>query len=64
MLRSNNKKRITLIDFGNAIKENEIYYYLAKNHTDVQSLYYRAPEVIFGLPFGQGTINKFTKFSK
>ena len=46
MLRSRERPRdIALIDFGSARKLNENKYY------DVQSLWYRAPEVICGFPY-------------
>lgn len=39
--------RIKLIDFGNAILLKE-----AGKHKTLQTLYYRAPEIILGAPFG------------
>ena len=45
-LKYPNRPAIKLIDFGSACYENE------KLYTYVQSRYYRAPEIIFGIPYG------------
>jgi serine/threonine protein kinase len=45
-------RSIKIIDFGNAIKTSESATYY--DHFEVQSLFYRAPEILFGLPFGPG----------
>ncbi|XP_067680991.1 uncharacterized protein [Haliotis asinina] len=48
----NDLSSVTVIDFGNSIqhvhKEVSLYY----REFDVQTLLYRAPEVMFGIPFG------------
>ncbi|XP_071079801.1 uncharacterized protein [Haliotis cracherodii] len=49
---ANDLSSVTVIDFGNSIqhvhKEVSLYY----REFDVQTLLYRAPEVMFGIPFG------------
>ncbi|CAD8178486.1 unnamed protein product [Paramecium pentaurelia] len=48
LLKQPNKSGIKIIDFGSSCFENErIYSY-------IQSRYYRAPEVIFGIPYDMG----------
>ncbi len=46
LLKQSNKSGIKLIDFGSSCLENETVY------TYIQSRFYRAPEVILGLPYG------------
>ena len=46
MLRHKNRLALKLIDFGSACYED------AKPYTYVQSRYYRAPEIILGVPYG------------
>lgn len=43
--RDSRKKEIKIIDFGSGCESN------SKGFTYVQSRYYRAPEVILGLPY-------------
>lgn len=43
---------LRLADFGNAMRPQDIKAYMKT--FEVQSLLYRAPEVLFGLPFGKG----------
>ena len=45
MLKTENKTSIKVIDFGSAVLEH------IPIEKTVQSLFYRAPEVILGLPF-------------
>ena len=45
-LKQSNRLALKLIDFGSACYENN------KPYTYVQSRYYRAPEIIFGIPYG------------
>ncbi|XP_048579174.1 serine/threonine-protein kinase unc-51 isoform X1 [Nematostella vectensis] len=53
LLQEGERVRINVVDFGNAIrwvhKEMSLYY----NDFELQTLLYRAPEVMFGVPFGQ-----------
>ncbi|XP_031552901.1 uncharacterized protein LOC116290059 [Actinia tenebrosa] len=52
LLESGRKMRIKVVDFGNAIRwvhqEMSLYY----DNFELQTLLYRAPEVMFGVPFG------------
>lgn len=43
------RRKVKLIDFGNAFKTDEIYIYSYDNNYELQSLQYRAPEVLLGL---------------
>ena len=45
LLKYPNKSDIVLIDFGSATFSNE------KQHTYIQSRFYRAPEIILGIPY-------------
>ena len=45
LIRSNNRDRIKVIDFGSSCLENERIF------TYIQSRYYRSPEVILGNPY-------------
>ena len=46
MLRQPNRLALKLIDFGSACYDDK------KPYTYVQSRYYRAPEIIFGVSYG------------
>jgi dual specificity tyrosine-phosphorylation-regulated kinase 2/3/4 len=46
LLKQQNKSGIKLIDFGSSCLDGETVF------TYIQSRYYRAPEVIIGLPYG------------
>ena len=46
MLKQANRLSLKLIDFGSACYED------SKPYTYVQSRYYRAPEIIFGVSYG------------
>jgi dual specificity tyrosine-phosphorylation-regulated kinase 2/3/4 len=46
MLRSSNRSIVKVIDFGSSCFQDE------KVYTYIQSRFYRAPEVILGLPYG------------
>ncbi len=43
---------LTLVDFGNSMRSAQTALYKPGCGAVVQTLYYRAPEVLFGLPFG------------
>ncbi|CAI2169015.1 6209_t:CDS:2 [Funneliformis geosporum] len=45
-----NSHNLRIIDFGNAIGLDDVKYYMES--FEIQSLLYRAPEVLLGLPFG------------
>jgi len=45
-----NSYELRVIDFGNAIGLDDVKYYVES--FEIQSLLYRAPEVLLGLPFG------------
>jgi dual specificity tyrosine-phosphorylation-regulated kinase 2/3/4 len=45
LLKSRHQTAIKIIDFGTALYEKQIYY------TYIQSRYYRAPEVMLGIPY-------------
>eukprot|EP00388_Colpodella_angusta_P021721 GDKJ01055246.1.p1 GENE.GDKJ01055246.1~~GDKJ01055246.1.p1 ORF type:complete len:439 (-),score=-11.26 GDKJ01055246.1:86-1321(-) len=47
LLRYENKTSLKLIDFGSSCFENERIY------TYIQSRFYRAPEIILGIPYGK-----------
>ncbi|CAG8610234.1 4125_t:CDS:2 [Paraglomus occultum] len=42
--------KLKVIDFGNALSSDDVYHYYET--FEIQSLLYRAPEVLLGLPFG------------
>jgi serine/threonine protein kinase len=45
LLKNKSKSAIKVIDFGTGCYEKSIYY------TYIQSRYYRAPEIIMGIPY-------------
>ena len=45
LLKNSKKSAIKVIDFGTGCFENSTYY------TYIQSRYYRAPEIILGIPY-------------
>ena len=45
LLRKSNKSGIKVIDFGSGTYEEEQFY------TYIQSRFYRAPEIILGIPY-------------
>lgn len=46
--------RVTVADFGNAMTIEDAALYLDDPNFEVQSLYYRAPEILLRLPFNTG----------